>query len=150
MSFLRAVKTGATTRVNNTISADPDLVLSAVPAGSYQLFGQLYYTTDTTPDFRGSILVSQALSTADSWYSLMRMSSGVAAPIVIAARAVTQTTASATDFGTSTTNDNIVLLWGTLVIPSATDVSFQWAQVTTTGGTNTILKAGSAIALLSV
>jgi len=150
MSLLRAVKAGATTRVNNTVSADPDLVLSAVPAGNYQLFGQFFYTTNTTPSFQGSILASQALSSADSWYTLMRLSGGITAPVITSPRSATETTAVGTNFFTETTNDNVVMLWGTLVIPSATDISFQWAQWVTTGGTNTILKAGSYIALLSV
>lgn len=141
-----AFKTSDTTRTNNTVSADPALVVSGVPAGTYSIDVLIRYTTDTTPSYRGSITFDTTPSFTVRTESY-RNSSGTSTLVGNLGFSCHSASGSATDLGTEATNVNFVSAKCLVVLPSTTTVTYQWAQVTTTGGTNTITTNGSYIRL---
>lgn len=135
-----AVKAANTTRTAVTVpSADPDLVLTALAAGTYSFEGYVLYQSNATAAYKGGVLTSQALAT--SWYSYIIVTQTIgttSASIVENPR----TANTANNLTTDGANVNSAHIRGTLILPSATNISWQWAQTTSDPG-NTVTLAGS-------
>lgn len=147
VNLLTKFKAADTSRSNNTVSDDPDLVFTALAAGTYYLMGYLAFSADGTNGIRASIHTSQALAT--SFYNFGRTQVGSTAYNAVLTYTNPSTTVTGTRLDDASGNNGTVLVEGFLIIPSSTDIALQWAEVNT-GSPAAIFRQGSWLSLFKM
>jgi len=147
-------KASALSRVNNTLSNDPELVSIPLGVGTWHIKLLLFWCTDTsaTPDFKTRWVI-----TTGTWNNPLRARFGPGSGNTAAPNAVTPLqcgpTAAGSDavYGTAagTTFYNATEESYNVVVTVAGTLSLQWAQ-NTTDATNTTIQAGTTFELRQI
>lgn len=146
-------KGGSTSRVNNTISADPDLSAITLEPGTYSIEVALFFTVATNVP---SIKTRWAFS--GSWSSPMRLCHGPGTTNVAESNAVTPSTFRGYDATTqdaiynkvnSSAYGAILEKADSVVITATGDFSVQWAQSVTTA-VNVTVQPNSTVKITKI
>lgn len=131
---------------DQTVSDDSALVFTGVAAGTYAFDGYIVFTSTNAAGFSASIHTSQALST--SWVTYLEANqSSTTFELIVAENP--RTAATGQNFTVDDVNQKTIQMTGTLIIPSSTNLAFQWAQATSTA-VNTVVYAGSWMRLMPI
>jgi hypothetical protein len=131
---------------DQTVSDDSALVFTGVAAGTYAFDGYIVFTSNNTAGFTASIHTSQALAT--SWVTFLEANQASTTFETIVAENP-RTAATGQNFTVDDVNQKTIQMTGTLIIPSSTNLAFQWAQATSTA-VNTVVYAGSWMRLMPI
>lgn len=121
-------KPATTARPNNAvISADPDLVLTALPAGRYVLDGLILWTSNAAADIACNIRGDVALATSFFFFLMKTAANAVPYSIAQGPEGILANDSTA-NWPTADTNVNAAQLNGVLNLAAPATISFIWAQ----------------------
>lgn len=145
-TVLSAVKPADTSRNSTTTTdLDPDLQFTNVPAGTYAVDAYIYFVSAATPDLKLSLGASAAVTLGTYGVIVEGQSTGLTAGNSNVDNF--RTAAGGNTYPADGTNDNCLIIRGTLVLGnSTTEIYVQWAQ-NTSDAANTTLKRGSWLRL---
>lgn len=140
-----AFKTSGTSRTNDTVAADPDLLFSSVPVGRYKLEGYIGYVPGPG-NVRGSIYSSTTANTNNSSYAMFRTESGTTALTGIQVGGALSVVTSALQLNAGNNTGGAVIQGYVIVITAPVNIGFTWAQLTT-NATPATIREGSWLEL---
>lgn len=142
----RATKTSSTSRTTNTVSADPDLFITAPSPGTYNFRLVAFFDTDPTPGngIRFSLGVTAGTMSVDYTQEVINssFSKSVRSETAVSDTSLVGAQSAGPD------GDGAFVLDGSVTITNACDFEFSWANLSTGTGQPAIIKARSYIELI--